>query len=271
MTRITVIVNAHREAELAHFSLRSAMRSMEHAEAAGISSLLMIVADRADDVTMEVISNSAGDFGAVVHSVDFGDLGLSRNYGVEQADSEYVAFLDADDLWCQSWLTKGYRFCRQNGEKTICHPQMNVVFGVDEELFPHPDQTDPRVSLDSLRCTNYWTALSLARREIYLEIPYCPNRIEEGFGYEDWAWNCDTIHAGYLHRVVPKTTHFLRRKAIQESLRVKTNKNFCLRSSSKLFLHDSVPTTNRGQRPPAVLPNAAPDSPAHPNGQPAGD
>jgi glycosyltransferase involved in cell wall biosynthesis len=235
MSDITAIINAHREAELAHFSLLSAMRAITHARDNGISAELLIVLDRGDEVTREVIENSTRAFDANVCQVDYGDLGFSRNHGVQHCDSRYIAFLDADDLWCSSWLTKSFRLAEKCGDHVICHPQMNLVFGVDQELFPQPDQTSERFSIDSLRCTNFWTALSFARRAIYLECPYHPNRIEEGFGYEDWAWNCDTIHAGYVHRVVPRTTHFLRRKALEESLRIKTNRNFCMRSSSLLF------------------------------------
>ena len=251
MTSITAIVNAHREAELAHFALRSAKVAIEHARALGIDTNLLVVIDRGDDITNEVIANSTRDFPAAVHAVDFGDLAVSRNYAIENAQSEFVAFLDADDLWCKTWLTSSYRFCRENGETTICHPEMNLLFGMDEAFFPHPDQLSPQFSLQSLRCINYWTALSFARRSVYEHCPYRPNRIDEGFGYEDWTWNCDTIYHGYIHRVVPHTTHFLRRKPHIESLRAKTKNNFCLRSPSLLFQRDA-----RSQPQPTDFPGA---------------
>lgn len=249
MARITAIVNAHREAELAQFALRSARLAIEHAREHGIDANLLVVIDCGDDITQSVIANSLQDFPARVQAVDFGDLAVSRNYGIQQAQSEFVAFLDADDLWCKTWLTRSHRFAMENGEKTICHPEINLVFGVDEGLFPHPDQLSPQFSLQSLRCINYWTALSFARRSVYEHCPYQPNRIDEGFGYEDWAWNCDTIFHGYIHRVVPHTTHFLRRKPQIESLRVKTKNNYCLRSPSLLFQRDAHSQRQRKDAP----------------------
>ena len=57
MPEITAIVNAHREAEIAHYSLRSAMRSIEYCRERGISAELMVVMDRPDAATQEVVEN----------------------------------------------------------------------------------------------------------------------------------------------------------------------------------------------------------------------
>ena len=60
-----------------------------------------------------------------------------------------------------------------------------------------------------LAIENYWTALSFAAREIYLHHRYPSTDLELGFGFEDWAWNMETIDAGVLHKIVPGTGHVI--------------------------------------------------------------
>ena len=79
-------------------------------------------------------------------------------------------------------------------------------------------------------------------REIYGRFPYRPNRLDQGFGFEDWAWNCETIAAGLKHRAVPETTHFIRSKPA-DSLREQTVARGCLRSKTDLFVWPSQPRT----------------------------
>ena len=165
--------------------------------------------------------------------LDYGDLALSRNHAVDHGDSEFVGFLDGDDLWSTNWLTASAATCRSGGSLTICHPAWNVIFGTKQMLFPQPDQTDRRFAVDGLRVMNYWTALSFAPRAIYAAYPYQPNRIDLGFGFEDWAWNVLTIERGCVHRAVPETSHFIRYKE-SDSLRDLTRDQGCLRTPHDL-------------------------------------
>lgn len=58
---------------------------------------VVVVDDGSQDGTAEV----ARGFGSIVrcHSQPQGGIGAARNRGVEMARGEYIAFLDADDLW----------------------------------------------------------------------------------------------------------------------------------------------------------------------------
>lgn len=234
MSSVTAVLNLHREGEMAIAAFKSAWNAIEKARQGGFQADLFVVLDRTDDETQAIIDNLKKKYSFRVDNAENGDLADSRNHAVRHSETKYIGFLDGDDLWCNTWLLNSIKFSEIHGEKTICHPAWNVVFGTKEMHFPHPDQLDDHVSLESLRFANYWSALSFSFRATYERFPYQRNRINEGFGYEDWAWNCETINAGFLHRAVPETTHFIRYKA-KDSLRDKTTGEQCLRSPSNLF------------------------------------
>jgi len=52
--------------------------------------------------------------------------------------------------------------------------------------------------------------------------------------YEDWLWNCDTVSAGYIHRIVHNTVHFIRYKS-KGSLNKIANLNNVIIGRSSFF------------------------------------
>lgn len=222
---ITVVLNAHREGALAHPSVRSARAAVTVAAAAGLTVELIAVLDRADDPTREYFKEYARDDIRVVEA-DLGDLGLSRNVGVEEACGEYIAFLDCDDLWGSHWLVEALRFSRSYGPRAVCHPQLTLFWGTKNYVWEHLDQESADFNLNDLLVTNAWTALSFTSRAALTEVPYRFSSLGSGIGYEDWGWNCDLIAHGYVHKVVPQTIHFVRAK--EQGLLASTDAASCL-------------------------------------------
>ncbi len=244
MKQVHAILNLHREGQLLIPSFRSIQSNLEILGKRGIQAGLIAVLDRPDADTRDVIQSLQKKMNFEWTEVDFGDLSQSRNHGVQLSDAEYIGFLDGDDLWCDNWLFNCFQHAKDCEPHSIFHPSWNVVFGTKQMLFPQPDQTQRTLTLDGLRSSNYWTALSFSRRQTYLDHPYRPNQISKGLGFEDWSWNCETIEHGYIHRTVPETTHFIRYKE-KDSLRDHTNETSCLRTPFQLVPADSP----KGKRP----------------------
>ncbi len=231
---IVAILNLHREGELGRASCLSALEAVTHAKRNGFDASMLAILDRPDTATIELVKGLQKQHSFQWQEVDYGDLSMSRNHGVDETSADFVGFLDGDDLWSTNWLTASATFCHEKGPTTICHPKWNVIFGADQRHFIHMDQTSRAYQVSNLRYENSWTALSFASRAIYKSIRYRSNRLQDGFGYEDWSWNCETIASGYLHWAVPETSHFIRYKKT-DSLRMETNARSCLMSPSSLF------------------------------------
>ena len=50
-----------------------------------------------------------------------------------------------------------------------------------------------------------------------MQIPYAPRDIGQGFAFEDWQWNCETMTSGYVHRIAGDTIIFKRRRELSQT------------------------------------------------------
>jgi len=132
---ITAIVNGHRESLLAQPSLLSLRQAIEQSERSGIRVETVIVLDRPDVVTEELMQRYCESTANTrVLNVDHGDLGLSRNSGVAAAQGKWIAFLDADDLWGRTWLSAAFNAAENDPRPIVWHPELSVLFGSHPHL-----------------------------------------------------------------------------------------------------------------------------------------
>ncbi|HVX14557.1 MAG TPA: glycosyltransferase family A protein [Pirellulales bacterium] len=216
---VTVIVNAHREGLLAHRSVRSAQRCFEHAAERGIRCELVAILDRPDTATVEYFWEKRSQF-AVVEETDFGDPGLARNRGAEFARGDWIAFLDADDLFSRGWLTKAHATATGCGKAVVVHPEYNIWFVGETWLVPQVAWPSGEWSALDMLQQNPWSTLCFCPRELVArEVPFSATDEANGFGYEDWHWHCQTMARHIPHLVASETVHFIRRKESGSRLR----------------------------------------------------
>lgn len=237
--KISAVLNAHNEGLFAKASVQSFLAAVSHAGTSGISVEAIVIFDRIDKVTREVITKCM-NIEAKFYETDFGDPGLARNFAVNVATGHYVAFLDADDMWGPDWLIRAYSSAILRGARVVWHPYACLYFGRGCHIFKHIDMEESKFNFAGLMLENYWTALSFGSRELYIENPYTETKLSDGFGYEDWTWNQQIISAGAIHKVVPETCHIIRQKLRSVSQRT-SNAEAVPRPTRYLFSSLTVP------------------------------
>lgn len=209
---ISVVIPPHHIGRLAHHTMRSLFRAIEYASLRGITTEIVIVMDRPDEKTKKYISRYENSE-LTLETVDFGDLGLTRNFGVKLSAGKYITFLDDDNLYCKNWIYKAVRYLEESNSHIIVHPEYHVAFDAENGIWIQISSNDSnKFNVANLIEYNYWDAICATKREILLKYSYQPTTASKGFGYEDWHFNCETLAAGIEHIVVPGTVHFMRKK-----------------------------------------------------------
>lgn len=218
-SKIAIIINAHKEGALLFPTVKSACECVnELKKFHSVEIEFLFYLDKPDAATLEIAKALSDEIEYTCRIVEGknGDPGLSRSKAVKLINSEYVAFLDGDDLWSKNWLRKCYEYINENGsiQNCVLHPEFNYIFGSQLLLVRQGplSNIDYRDKNDFLRVANYWDAMCFAERDLFLENPIPSNDKENGFAHEDFLWNCETILNGVSHVEIPCTIHFKRRR-----------------------------------------------------------
>ena len=228
---VSVIIPAHHEGRLAHPTMCSVFRSVAYANKKGVNAEIVIVMDKPDVKTEEYFSRYK-EPGLLIKTVNFGDLGFTRNFGVGVSSGRYIAFLDADDLFGQNWVYESFKYLENNGNDIIAHPEYDVTFEAKNVIFRQTSSCSPDFKAEKLIEYNFWSALCTSKKEILLRYPYDATTFNHGFGFEDWHFNCETLAAGIEHRIVPGTVIFRRKKEIDSLLESSDRLNRIVRPTS---------------------------------------
>src|SRR5262245_14462630 len=123
--RISVVIPVYNGAPYLGKAIKSVLRQ-------SIPVLEVIVVD---DGSTDDSADVAGSFGEPVRVVQQANSGpaAARNSGIQHAGGDFLAFLDADDLWTEQKLEWQLRALRQP-------PYPDVVYGMAEEF--HSEELD---------------------------------------------------------------------------------------------------------------------------------
>jgi glycosyltransferase involved in cell wall biosynthesis len=124
---------------------------------------VIVVNDGSTDDTPAVITR----FGARVRRVDQANSGLAatRNRGVTSATGDFIAFLDADDVWLPDKIS-----CQM--ERLRAQPTTEVSVTYIENFWTEPpvDQDDDRSQHTTEPMPGYITPAMVARRSVFERI-----------------------------------------------------------------------------------------------------
>ena len=97
---VSVIVPTRNRSQRLAVALRSAL------EQEGVDLEVVVVDDGSTDDTQELVARIDDPRISYVHRDDPGGVSLARNVGIQQARGRWIAFLDDDDVWAPTKLSR---------------------------------------------------------------------------------------------------------------------------------------------------------------------
>lgn len=130
-------------------------------------------------------------------------IGGSRNSGIKEACGEFIAFLDADDIWYREKLKKVYIYLEQNPEADfVCHDEHLAENGKIIKRLAYGPYTSHKDLLFKRNCIS--TSATVVRRDKLLQAELFSedmnfNGVED---YELWLRLSKICNMKYIHEVL---------------------------------------------------------------------
>ena len=209
---LTVGITAHAEGVLAHKTMRAVFVGLENLDKKKYPYEIIIHIDRGSDSTINYFKRYEKDERIRIINSSFGDLGMSRNCIAQNAKGKYISFLDADDMLSSNWYVSALETMEKSKETIMVHPNIQFNFGAGTRLEYSERSNSFKKSEDAivLAGVNRWCSAIMGERETFLSYPYMETK--NGYGYEDYNLNSNTVGHGVKHMVAPETVMFYRQK-----------------------------------------------------------
>ncbi|GAB2984788.1 hypothetical protein GCM10027076_23730 [Nocardioides montaniterrae] len=213
---LTVVVTAHDETVVCGPSMQAADAAIAEARRRGHTVQPIICLDKPSAATAAYFGQ---DRFAHWERVTYqeGDLGRVRNAILPATQGRYVAWLDADDMFSESWLAEGVERLKaadEAGERVVVHPELNVFFDGISSVLVNIDQTSPLFTPHFFYFRNYYDSLCMAPRQTYLDHAYVSRDIPNGLSFQDFQFSIETMGSGWEHVVCRDTIIFKRRRDV---------------------------------------------------------
>ena len=210
---LTVGITAHAEGLLAHKTMRAVFAGLKNLNTKKYPYEIIIHIDNGTQPTIDYFKRYEKLKEVKIIYSHFGDLGMSRNCIAQHAKGKYISFLDADDMLSSNWYVSALKRMEESKETIMVHPNIQFNFGAGTrlEFTWRNDSFEKYEDAIVLAGVNRWCSAIMGERETFLKYPYMETK--NGYGYEDYHLNSNTIGHGIKHMIAHDTVMFYRQKA----------------------------------------------------------
>lgn len=257
MYTLSIILNFHREGELAEKTIHNLQKMVEankQTMATWKEVEILAILDNADEKTKAIVYKYKELF-STIDEVDFKDLAHSRNYGVNKAEKNFVLFADGDDYCSLNVLEALYKTFYHHYHPIAVTPNELEQLSDDQHCvavpnylieFPKLFQMEYCDSNDFIAQNNKFvhcfTSKIAAPKSLLAKYKVYEN--EAPYGYEDWDLN-NRLLANGIHYKISNYKLYYRRENSQSLLAAQAKNKHIVRNS---LLYDYVMINNKLQK-----------------------
>lgn len=137
---------------------------------------VIVVDDRSTDNTIEVLQSYPQAI-KIIRNKNNSGASHSRNQGIKHAVGEYIAFLDADDVWLKNKLTRQVKAMIANPEAGLIYGGATLVnFGEDSSKLLSQESENTKLekksTLDIFRNPYFSTSTILVKKSLCEDVGY---------------------------------------------------------------------------------------------------
>ena len=178
--KISIIIPTYNQAEY----LQEAIESVLNQTYKNIE--IIIIDDGSTDNTLKVV-NSFNDNKIIFIQQRNKGASSARNTGIKEANGEYIAFLDSDDLWLKDKLRKQIDFMRENPEVgllgTGCFQMIDTNKMIYKKIFPHKNEI---LQKNLIQYNPFIQSSVIVRKDVFNDIGLYDEKFKESEDYDLW-------------------------------------------------------------------------------------
>jgi len=204
---------------------------------------LVIIDDGSTDDTLKVVSRFLEKGVRYIWQTNLGE-GMARNRGIQETSGEYIAFLDADDIWLEDKTQKQLDFLQT-------HPDVAMVSGLGWWLEIETDRRWvfglslkqlSKIQQDMMIHNNFGnTSMVFLRRSILNEVGFFDPSLRWGTEWDMWT----RIVSQHKVSVIPDPVIIYRRHQSNISLTGGWEQDTCYWTISKRAITKYIPAWQR--------------------------
>lgn len=186
---------------------------------------VLVINDGSTDATLDTLSQIQ-DFRVQIFSYPNARQAASRNRGLERAKGEYIAFLDADDLWTSDKLELQFKTLQSSPEAAFAYSWTDYIDERGNFLHPGRHITKNGNVYADLIVNNFVENGSnpLIRREVFEKVGVFDEDLPPAEDWDMWL----RIAAHYPFVSVPAVHVLYRVTATSSSLNITQQERQCL-------------------------------------------
>jgi hypothetical protein len=207
---IEVIMFAHSQGNFLGGCIASILRAVAYAEARGLKVALTAILHAPTPFTLKMAKQFL-DARWEILDLPTASIDHARNAALLASRRQFAAFVDGDDLWCETWLHAAYQAAITT--RAVWRPEVLLTFGNDFNRNEGYSAVFQPLHLSSpalLLVGNPLPSGFVVSRDILAKHPWPSTNHQRGWNAVDQWWSCEVAAGGYEHRALASTFHYRR-------------------------------------------------------------